>query len=87
MHVFDDLGFTQPINDVVFHPHDNIVAFAAFGPSHPIVLCSYLPGGTVQSTVTLLTKTEQGRPDVVQTIPRKETGAARTWHSLRDSIM
>ncbi|XP_053316077.1 jouberin [Spea bombifrons] len=38
---YNELSYSAPLRDVAFHPHENMVAFCAFGESHPIILYIY----------------------------------------------
>ncbi|KAM8945544.1 jouberin [Pelodytes ibericus] len=38
---YSELSYTTPIRDVAFHPHENMVAFCAFGPSQPVLVYNY----------------------------------------------
>ncbi|XP_073483425.1 jouberin isoform X1 [Aquarana catesbeiana] len=55
---YSELSYTAPLRDVVFHPHEHMVAFCAFGPNQPILLYIYdykvaqLEAETVHSDVS-----------------------------------
>ncbi|CAH2250341.1 jouberin isoform X1 [Pelobates cultripes] len=38
---YSELSYTAPIRDVAFHPHENMVAFCAFGQNQPILVYIY----------------------------------------------
>jgi len=38
---YDDLPYTNAVNDVCWHKHDNIVAFCSLHPNSPIILYNY----------------------------------------------
>ena len=33
---YDDLGYTNAVSDVHFHPHENMIVFCSFGVGHPV---------------------------------------------------
>ena len=35
---YNDLGYTNSVSDVDFHPQDNIVVFCSFGVGHPVLV-------------------------------------------------
>ena len=37
------MRLTDPINDAVWHPHDNMFAVCAFGTQQPILIYTYVP--------------------------------------------
>uniref|UniRef100_A0A4W3K5P9 Jouberin n=1 Tax=Callorhinchus milii TaxID=7868 RepID=A0A4W3K5P9_CALMI len=39
--MYTELNYASPVRDVAFHPHENMVAFCAFGPSQPILIFLY----------------------------------------------
>ncbi|XP_067840929.1 jouberin isoform X2 [Heptranchias perlo] len=39
--MYSDLNYTSAVRDVVFHPHEHMVAFCAFGPNQPILVFLY----------------------------------------------
>ncbi|CAH1775536.1 unnamed protein product, partial [Owenia fusiformis] len=38
---YSELGYKHAVCDVDYHPHDHMVAFAAFGENHPIMVYNY----------------------------------------------
>lgn len=34
--VYSELGYSSAVHAVVFHPHENMVAFCAFGQGQPV---------------------------------------------------
>ncbi|XP_039594472.1 jouberin isoform X2 [Polypterus senegalus] len=39
--VYSELCYSSPLRDVAFHPHENMVAFCAFGSHHPVYVYLY----------------------------------------------
>ncbi len=39
--MYSDLGYKSSVVDVDFHPHDNMVAFAAFSEHHAVLIYKY----------------------------------------------
>ena len=49
MAVYSELCYPTALRGVAFHPHENMVAFCAFGPSQPILVYLYDRKGTTET--------------------------------------
>nr|XP_006825179.1 PREDICTED: jouberin-like [Saccoglossus kowalevskii] len=39
--IYSDLGYTNPVSDVAYHPFDHMIAFCSFGENHPVQIYNY----------------------------------------------
>lgn len=53
VNTYVDTGFSSPISDAAFHPHDNIVALCAYGDGQPILLYRHESTGPPKRPNTL----------------------------------
>ncbi|KAG8444588.1 hypothetical protein GDO86_009668 [Hymenochirus boettgeri] len=86
---YSDLSYTAPLRDVAFHPHEHMVAFCAFGQSHPILLYIYdykvsqLEAEAVQTTTSLGTVNAETLGQQESIIPSANHFASAGRTSLR----
>ncbi|CAK8690838.1 unnamed protein product [Clavelina lepadiformis] len=39
--IYNELGYSRPVRDIAFHPHDHVVAFCSFHPNMPVLVFKY----------------------------------------------
>ncbi len=41
MYDYNDLGYSNAVSDVDFHPHENMIVFCSFGAGHPVLVYTF----------------------------------------------